>query len=60
VKFNFCQRKVFWEVVERLMRRGHTSRVAIDMIRAVYGQSKSVTAVITLMRDDRARGIQRV
>ena len=42
------------------MRRDHTSTVAIDMIRAAYGQSKSVTAVTNLMRDDRARGIQRV
>ena len=60
VKHNYCRRNVFWEVVERLMRRGHTSRVAIDMIRAAYGLSKSVTQVINLMRDDRTRGIQRV
>ena len=60
VKHSYCRRNAFWEVVERLMRRGHTSRVAIDMIRAAYGLSKSVTKVITLMRDDRVRGIQRV
>lgn len=60
VKYTYYRRKVFWEVVERLMRRGHTSRVAVDMIRAAYGVSKSVTAVINLMRDDRTRGIRRV
>jgi len=60
VKHSYCRRNAFWEVVERLMRRGHTSRVAIDMIRTAYGLSKSVTKVIDLMRDDRARGIQRV
>ena len=60
VKHTYCRRNAFWEVVERLTRRGHTSRVAIDMIRAAYGLSKSVTKVIDLMRDDRTRGIQRV
>ena len=60
VKYNYYRRKILWEVVERLIRRGHTSRGAIDIIRAAYGQSKSVTQVINLMKDDRARGIQRV
>jgi hypothetical protein len=60
VKYNYYRRNVFWEAVEQLVRRGHTSRVAIDMIRVAYGQSKSVTAVINLMRDDRKRRIQRV
>ena len=60
VKHTYSRRNAFWEVVERLMRRGHTSRVAIDMIRAAYGLSKSVTKVIDSMKDDRARQIQRV
>ena len=53
-------RMIVWDTDERLMRRGHTSRVAVDMIRAVYGQASSVTAVINAMKADRARGIQRV
>jgi hypothetical protein len=59
-KYNYYRRKIVWDTVERLMRRGHTSRVAVDMIRAVYGQASSVTAVINAMKADRARGIQRV
>jgi hypothetical protein len=35
-----------------LMRRGHLSRIAIDMIRVVYGLLKSVTQVIDLMKGD--------
>ena len=42
-------RKIVWDTVKRLMRRGHTSRVAVDMIRVVYGQASSVTAVINAM-----------
>jgi hypothetical protein len=60
VKYNYYRRKIFWDTVERLIRRGHTSRVAIDKIRTVYGQSNSVTAVINLMKEDRSKGIQRV
>ncbi len=59
-KYNYYRRKVVWDTVERLMRRGLTSRVAVDRIRAVYGQASSVTAVINAMKADRARGIQRV
>ena len=60
VKYNYYRRNIFWKEIERLMRRGHTARVSIDMIRAAYGQAKSVTSVINLMRDDQVRGIQRV
>jgi hypothetical protein len=60
VKYNYYRRNVFWETIERLMRRGHTSRVAIDMVRVAYGQGLSVTAVINLMKEERSKGRQRL
>ena len=60
VKYTYYRRKIFWETIERLMRRGHTSRVAIDMVRVAYGQGLSVTAVINLMKEERSKGRQRL
>ena len=58
-KYNYYRRHVFWEKVEQLIERGNTSDVAIDQIMAVYGHSKSVTAVINAMKSDRSKGIER-
>lgn len=54
-KYKYHRRKVFWEVITRLVRTGRTAQVAIDMIYAAYGHS-SVTAIINRMRRDRANG----
>lgn len=39
-------RNRFWSTVNKMIRRGNTSRVAIDRIYSVLGESKSVTAVL--------------
>ena len=36
--------------------RGHTADVAIHQIYAAYGEALSVTAILRLMRTDKARG----
>jgi hypothetical protein len=50
-------RKSFWTLVDELVRRGNTSRVAIDHIYTVYGRSKSVTEVLRLIKKDRNRAL---
>ncbi|KAL3772556.1 hypothetical protein ACHAWU_006754 [Discostella pseudostelligera] len=58
-KHNYSRRHVFWEAVEHLIARGHTSDTAIDRIQDIYGRGKSVTAVLNEMKRDRARSIVR-
>ena len=59
-KFSFSRRKVFWDTVEELVKRGNTSDVSIDKIYRVYGWNKSVTKILNEMRSDRKRGVKRV
>ncbi|ETV98359.1 hypothetical protein H310_09048 [Aphanomyces invadans] len=49
-KFVFCFRLKFWVLVEGMLKRGHTSDTAIDAIYLKYRRSKSVTAILTLLR----------
>ncbi|RHY25694.1 hypothetical protein DYB32_008157 [Aphanomyces invadans] len=49
-KFVFCFHLKFWVLVEGMLKRGHTSDTAIDAIYLKYGRSKSVTAILTLLR----------
>ena len=55
-KFAFSRRLVFWRMVVSLVARGHTSDLAIDMIRLAYGRKLGVTATLNLMRKDQERG----
>jgi hypothetical protein len=59
-KFSFCRRKVFWDTVEGMVRRGQMADVAIDTIYHVYGWNKSVTKILNEMKLDRKRGVSRV
>ena len=59
-KFSFSRRKVFWDTVEELVKRGNTSDVSIDKIYRVYGWNKSVTKILNEMRSDKKRGVKRV
>lgn len=52
-KSTFCRRKAFWEVVQLLIRRGHSSDQACDQIYQAYGQPLSVTQIIDAMIVDR-------
>ena len=56
VMFKYCRRKIVWECIHRLVRSGHSSDSAIDMIYDVYGRSSSVTTIINRMREDAKRG----
>ena len=55
-RFAYSRRKVFWDVVEKMMSRGFTSGAAIDKIYQVYGPRLSVTVIIKLLRQDRKTG----
>ena len=59
-KFTYSHRKVVWDAVEKLMKRGNAAEVAIDRILAVYGRDKSVTNVINRMKKDNLQGIWRL
>jgi hypothetical protein len=59
-KFTYSRRKVVWDAVEKLMKRGNAADVAIDQILAVYGRDKSVTNVINRMKKDKLQGIWRL
>jgi hypothetical protein len=55
-KAAYSRRKILWDVVEAMARRGHTSDTAIDKIYSVYERSCSVTDVLAGMRVDRQTG----
>ena len=59
-KFSFSRRKVFWDTVDGMVRRGQLSDVAIDNIYRVYGWNNSVTKILNEMKRDRHRGVSRV
>ena len=54
VRYSYCRRNVFWELVSIMVRRGHTANSAIDKIYTVYGHRTSVTDILkSLVRDKR-------
>jgi hypothetical protein len=59
-KFSFSRRKVFWDTVDGMVRRGQLLDVAIDNIYRVYGWNNSVTKILNEMKRDRHRGVSRV
>ena len=56
VKFVYSRRKVFWEVMCKLVRAGHTSDSAIDLIYDIYGQNRGVTEILRRLAIDRRNG----
>merc|ERR1712150_375032 len=52
----YCRRKVFWDVVVKLVNAGHTSEVVIDKVYACYGRNTSVTKILLKMVQDRKTG----
>ena len=52
----YSRRKLFWDTVEVLMRRGLTSSAAIDRIYQVYGVRSSVTTILQKLRLDKKQG----
>lgn len=56
VRYKFSLRKVFWDMVCKLIRVGYTSNTAIDKIYDVYSTSLSVTDILRQMRRDNKTG----
>jgi Transcriptional activator of glycolytic enzymes len=56
VKNKYTRRKIVWDVMADLVRRGLIPQRACDRIYDVYGRSLSVTEIINRMRIDRQRG----
>ena len=56
VKFNYCLRKHFWTLMEKMIRNGYTFNTAIDKIYSVYDRSRSVTQILRCIRNDAKNG----
>ena len=55
-KFAYSRRKVFWDAMDVLIRKGYTSDRAIDKLYTTYGLRTSVTKILSDMRRHRQRG----
>ena len=56
VKHKYCQRKVFWDCVIRLVNSGLSADVVIDQIYTAYGRRNAVTKILREMSKDRRSG----
>ena len=56
VKFKYSRRKVVRSLILQLVDSGLSAQVAIDRIYAAYGQQKTVTQIIDLIRNDKKEG----
>ena len=55
-KWLYSFRFGFWSLVEKMIRRGHTSDTAIDAVYRTYGRSTPVSVVLRAIRKDKASG----
>ena len=53
---SYSRRKIFWDVIENMVRKGYTSDVAIAKTYLVYGQRNSVNTILLQMRAERKNG----
>ena len=56
VKFNYCLRKHFWDLMNSMIRHGYTFNVAIDKIYSVYDRRNSATKILRAIRNDAKNG----
>ena len=56
VKYKYHRRKVVWDMILRLLGRGHSIHTAVGEIERVYGEGKTVSTYINLLRRDRRVG----
>jgi hypothetical protein len=56
VKFKFCRRKSFWDIIVRLVNAWFISLTAIDKVDQPYGMNLSVTAIINKIQKDKRMG----
>ena len=54
-KFSYSRHKIFWNAIEMLLLRGHTSDSAIDRVYSVYSRV-SVNKVLLGLRKDKRHG----
>jgi hypothetical protein len=60
VRYKYHRRKVVWDKVQEMIRRGHTYHTAIDELYQKYGEQSTVTEIINRMRRDRMSNRQGV
>lgn len=56
VKYKYSRRKIFWSVVEPLVRANISATDAIERIYTHYGPNLSPTAIINALRQDKNKG----
>jgi len=56
-KTKYSARKVFWDKTSELVRAGHTSERACDLVYEAYGHSTGVSEVLRRMAVDRRANI---
>jgi hypothetical protein len=56
VRFKYCRRNCFWNVMRRLINGGFTELTAIDKIYQAYGNTLSVTSILNKMAKDKSGG----
>jgi Fe-S cluster biosynthesis and repair protein YggX len=56
VKFKFCRRKCFWEVMVKLCNAGSTDLSSIDKVNQAYSMKHSVSTILDMMMRDRKVG----
>ena len=52
VKYKYHRRKVKWDTILRLLGRGHSIHTGVGEIERVYGEGKTVSTYINLLRHD--------
>ena len=52
VKFSYCLRKHFWDLISKMIQRGHTHTSAIDKVYEIYGTNLSATKILREIRRD--------
>ena len=55
-RFKYCRRKIFWDLVRKMVDRGDTAQQAIDKIYAALGPSLCVTRIIQEIQKRRKSG----
>jgi hypothetical protein len=56
VKWMYSFRLGFWQLIDTMIRRGHTSETAIDAVYAAYGAATPVSEILRSIRRDKQGG----
>ena len=52
-RFMYSRRKVFWDMIQKMINAGHTSDSAVDKVYLVYGRSLAFTYILKKVVADR-------